>query len=91
MARRILVTAAAAGIGAAIARRAKAQGYDVLISDIDREGGERLAAEAGLTFIPCDLTSEDDIVSLVSRVGRVDLLVNNGGIAGTPSPSGCRR
>ena len=66
MARRVLVTAAAAGIGAAIARRAKAQGYDVFISDIDREGGERLAAEAGLTFIPCDLASEAETVPVLT-------------------------
>ena len=86
MARRILVAAAASGIGAAIALRAKAQGYDVVISDIDREQGERLAAGAGLTFVPCDLASEAEVVALIGQVGVVDLLVNNGGIAGPTAP-----
>jgi len=86
MARKALITAAAGGIGAAIARRAKNEDYDVFISDIDRTGGERLAAEAGLTFISCDLGSEAEIVALIARVGAVDLLVNNGGISGPTAP-----
>jgi NAD(P)-dependent dehydrogenase (short-subunit alcohol dehydrogenase family) len=86
MAKKALITAAAGGIGAAIARRAKNEGYEVFISDIDRTGGERLAAEARLTFIPCDLASEPEIVSLIGQVGVVDLLVNNGGIAGPTTP-----
>ena len=40
MAKKALITAAAGGIGAAIARRARQEGYEVTISDIDREGGE---------------------------------------------------
>ncbi len=35
MGKRALITAAAGGIGAAIARNAKTDGYDVTISDID--------------------------------------------------------
>ena len=86
MARRVLVTAAASGIGAAIALRAKVQGYEVFISDIDRDQGERLATEAGLTFVPCDLAREREIVALIGQVGAVDLLVNNGGISGPTAP-----
>ena len=80
------MTAAASGIGAAIALRAKAQGFDVVISDIDQVRGERLAAEAGLTFIHCDLADERAIVAMIGHVGAVDLLVNNGGIAGPTAP-----
>lgn len=81
-----LITAAASGIGAAIALKAKAEGFEVTISDIDRPGGERLAAEHGLAFVPCDLTVEAEIVALVRRVGAVGLLVNNGGISGPTAP-----
>src|SRR4051794_5693795 len=86
MAKKALITAAAGGIGAVIARRAKNEGYEVFISDIDRTGGERLAAEAGLTFIPCDLASEPEIVALIGQVGVVDLLGENGGLARPPGP-----
>jgi NAD(P)-dependent dehydrogenase (short-subunit alcohol dehydrogenase family) len=86
MAKKALITAAAGRIGATIARRARQEGYEVTISDIDREGGERLAVETGMTFIPCDLASEADILAMIEQVGVVDLLVNNGGIAGPTTP-----
>jgi NAD(P)-dependent dehydrogenase (short-subunit alcohol dehydrogenase family) len=82
MAKRVLITAAAGGIGAAIARKAKAEDYDVIISDIDAVAGEKLAREIGATFVPCNLAKEDEVVVLVAKTGAVDLLVNNGGIAG---------
>jgi NAD(P)-dependent dehydrogenase (short-subunit alcohol dehydrogenase family) len=86
MSKKALVTAAAAGIGAAIAKRAKAEGFQVVISDIDRARGEQLAAEAGLVFIPCNLAVESELLSLIRQVGVVNLLVNNGGIAGPTQP-----
>lgn len=86
MRKRALITAAAGGIGKAIALQARADGYDVVISDLDRPAGEALAAEHGLTFLACDLSREAEVVELIARVGRVDLLVNNGGIAGPTAP-----
>ena len=82
MKKRVLITAAAGGIGAAIARSAKTDGYDVVVSDIDTANGEKLASEIGATFIACNLANEDEVVALIARTGAVDLLVNNGGIAG---------
>ena len=82
MKKRVLITAAAGGIGAAIARSAKTDGYDVVISDIDTASGEKLASEIGATFIACNLANEDEVVALVAKTGAVDVLVNNGGIAG---------
>ena len=82
MAKRGLITAAAGGIGAAIARKAITEGYEVIISDIDTTAGEKLAAEIGATFIACNLAKEEEVVALIAKVGVVDLLVNNGGIAG---------
>ncbi|MCE0732434.1 SDR family oxidoreductase [Halomonas sp. G15] len=86
MLKRALITAGAGGIGAAIALKAKADGYDVTISDIDIETGEKLAAENGLTFIACDLGDEAQVVEMIEKVGRVDLLVNNAGISGPTTP-----
>ena len=72
MEKRVLITAAAGGIGAAIARSAKTDGYDVVISDIDTAGGEKLASEIGATFIACNLANEDEVVALVAKTGAVD-------------------
>lgn len=83
---KVLITAAAAGIGAATARKACAAGHDVIISDIDIASGRDLAGRIGATFMPADLASESDIKKLIAAAGAVDLLVNNGGISGPTAP-----
>jgi 3(or 17)beta-hydroxysteroid dehydrogenase len=57
-----LVTGGAKGIGRASARLLAAEGAQVLISDLDVEAGEALAAEIGPTakFIHHDASSESD-------------------------------
>jgi len=84
--KRMLITAAAGGIGAVTALAAKIQGYDVIISDIDATQGQQLATAHDFHFIACDLKSENDIVALIRAVGPVSLLVNNGGISGPTAP-----
>ena len=85
-----LVTAAAgAGIGAAIARRLAADGYDVVITDAhERRCGAfagELADEHGREFLsmPLDVTDFDAVGAVtdavVERRGRIDVLVNNAG------------
>jgi NAD(P)-dependent dehydrogenase (short-subunit alcohol dehydrogenase family) len=68
MTKKALITAAA-GIGAVVAVRAKATGYDVTICDIHLEKSERLAAQNGLRFVHCDLAKEENIISMVKEVG----------------------
>jgi len=90
-----LVTGAAQGIGRAVARRMVGEGYAVVLSDIDARHGERtverLGKELGLhaapeaIFVRADVSDEEDVQRLVENVrekfGRLDLLVNNAGIA----------
>src|SRR3546814_388587 len=71
-----LVTAAAAGIGAATARAFAEGGARVMLSDIDVDGGEALAEElrsAGrqADFIRADVTSEQEVSRLVTRTIEV--------------------
>ena len=81
-----LVTGGARGIGAASARLLAAEGAQVLISDLDVEAGQALAAEIGPTaaFIRHDVSNEDQwrqvIEHVRKRYGRLDILVNNAGI-----------
>ena len=84
-----LITGAGKGLGAAMARGMAAEGAPVVLSDIDTEGGEALAAElaaggAETMFIALDVTKEADwevaIPAIIDRFGGLDILVNNAGI-----------
>jgi len=82
----VIVTGAASGIGAAIARRLSADGASVCVSDRKQEACDHFAAELGTRAIgvAADVSKEEDIRRLVgttvSRLGRLDVLVSNAGI-----------
>lgn len=89
----VVVTAAAGtGIGSATARRALAEGADVMISDHhERRLGETRDELAALGLgrveaVVCDVTSTAQVDALISsttaRFGRLDVLVNNAGLGG---------
>lgn len=91
-----IVTGAAQGIGAAIARRYAAAGARVVIADIDGEKGQRNAArireEGGdAAFQYIDVSDEEQVDALfeatLQTYGRLDILVNNAGIAHRPEVS----
>ena len=76
--RTALVTGAASGIGAAIARRLVADGAAVLAVDRDKAGIVALAGELpGVEPVVCDLSDLDAVDELPAEV---DLLVDNAGI-----------
>jgi NAD(P)-dependent dehydrogenase (short-subunit alcohol dehydrogenase family) len=85
-----LITGAAQGIGAAIARRFAGEGALVFIADLEtqREAGktlvEKITAAGGRAgFIPLDVTHEESWIAalaLVEEQGGPDILVNNAGI-----------
>jgi 3(or 17)beta-hydroxysteroid dehydrogenase len=83
-----LVTGAAQGIGAAIARAFVAEGATVLLTDIRDADGEALAASLGAAahYARLDVREEEDwtrvLEQLRERFGRLDVLVNNAGITG---------
>ncbi len=82
----VIVTGAAQGTGAGIARGALAEGARVLVTDVQEEKGRALAASlgAGARFAHLDVASEADWVEAVraalAAFGRLDGLVNNAAI-----------
>jgi NAD(P)-dependent dehydrogenase (short-subunit alcohol dehydrogenase family) len=77
-----LVTGAARGIGAAIARAFAAEGARVLVTDIREDEGRALATAIGATFRRLDVAEEADWTALESAVPQIDVVVNNAGITG---------
>jgi NAD(P)-dependent dehydrogenase (short-subunit alcohol dehydrogenase family) len=79
-----LITGAAGGIGAEIARRFREEGASIFVCDVNREAGEKAAASMGATFLLLDVTSEESwkaaLFAVMEQTGRLDILVNNAGI-----------
>lgn len=77
-----LVTGAARGIGAAIARAFVTEGADVIVTDIDVEAGRATADGMGARFARLDVASEDDWAIIEAKFPSLEILVNNAGITG---------
>jgi NAD(P)-dependent dehydrogenase (short-subunit alcohol dehydrogenase family) len=79
-----LVTGAAQGIGAGIARAMAAEGAVVIAADINLAGVEQVASEIGATALALDVTSESAWHAAadhaVTTHGRLSILINNAGI-----------
>lgn len=82
---RVAITAAGSGIGLAVARAFTARGDDVSICDVDAAAVGAAAGEglAAATVDVADLAALDSwIDGVLDRLGGLDVLVNNAGIAG---------
>lgn len=90
-----LVTGGASGIGRGCVETLAREGATVVITDLQDAKGEALAAEVNKAggaaiYLHQDTTSEDEWIAIIGeidkRYGRLDVLVNNAGIAiGSPS------
>ncbi len=78
-----LVTGAASGIGAAVARRLAGLGARVVVADVQADKGAKLAAEIGGVFADVDVTDTDQILAAVETavgLGPLRAVVNSAGI-----------
>ncbi len=83
-----VVTGAASGIGRKTAHLFASEGAQVILTDINEQGGKDAAAEAGSNtlFLRHDVSSEDDwqrvISDTLAQFDKLDVLVNNAAITG---------
>jgi NAD(P)-dependent dehydrogenase (short-subunit alcohol dehydrogenase family) len=88
---RVLVTAGAGGIGAAIARAFHEAGSRVHVCDVDRSAIDRLTSKVpGITGSMADASFPADVDGVFDDVrgalGGLDVLISNAGIAGPIGP-----
>lgn len=92
-----VVTGAGSGIGREIAMAFAAEGANLVVADVDDEGGhsvvEEIRAAGGeATFAHVDVTNTDDVEAMVQTAvdtyGALDVAVNNAGIGGEQAPTG---
>jgi len=85
-----VVTGASKGIGRAIALRLAKEGANVVIADVDKDEGEKVAQmirEMGrdCLAVKCDVSNvqkvEDMVEKTMQKLGRIDILVNNAGVS----------
>lgn len=84
--RRVLITGAARGIGAALAERLHSRGAQVVLAGIEHEQLQAVAARCGDALaVACDVRSREEVeaavAAAVERLGGLDVVVANAGVA----------
>lgn len=86
-----IVTGGASGIGKSIGWRLLQEGVNLVIADVDADGGQALRAkmnssetDSSAIFVKADVTDRNNVEQLakgaVAEFGHIDILVNNAGI-----------
>lgn len=79
-----VLTGAAGGIGAALAREFAQRGANVMLSDIDGEDLQALSKEIGMPAVHCDVTKREDVAALgraaADAFGKIDIWTNIAGL-----------
>jgi NAD(P)-dependent dehydrogenase (short-subunit alcohol dehydrogenase family) len=80
-----IITGGASGLGEATARMLRSKGVKVGILDMQKERGEKIAAEIGAVFHQCDVTSDESVTTALAAIRKINgqerLLMNCAGIA----------
>ncbi|MGO4890755.1 SDR family oxidoreductase [Flavobacterium sp. W21_SRS_FM6] len=86
----VIITGGASGLGAALVKQYAKRGAKICIADLNEQRANVVIADnaaqaSDIFFQPCDITNDADIETLheavVSRWGKLDVLINNAGVA----------
>jgi NAD(P)-dependent dehydrogenase (short-subunit alcohol dehydrogenase family) len=87
----VIVTGAGGGIGEEYAKRCAQEGMQVVIAELNTEGGERVASEINAsggqaTFVQTDVADPNSAnacaLAAIETYGKIDYLINNAAIFG---------
>jgi NAD(P)-dependent dehydrogenase (short-subunit alcohol dehydrogenase family) len=90
-----VITGAAQGIGEATALRYAEEGADVVVADVEVEGGKDTVSQiedmgGNAVFVETDVSQTEDIQNMITtcleEFGGIDVLFNNAGIDGPIDP-----
>ncbi|TFD82762.1 SDR family oxidoreductase [Cryobacterium fucosi] len=85
-----LITGSSTGLGFEAARRLVELGHTVYLTARDAEKGRLAAASLGAHFVQLDVTDDASVTRAAAELerleGKLDVLVNNAGIAGRDTP-----
>jgi NAD(P)-dependent dehydrogenase (short-subunit alcohol dehydrogenase family) len=78
----VLVTGGARGLGAAICRELARDGASLVVADLNLSGAQTVAdsLQAKARAVKLDVTAESDVASVLDRIGRFDVLINNAAV-----------
>lgn len=84
--KKAVITGGGSGIGAAIAELFARQGAEVHIIDLTEAAGEytvqRILSQGGRAVCyGCDVSKQQQVMAVFEKIGQVNILVNNAGIA----------
>ena len=89
-----LITGAARGLGAQIARRFAEAGAQVIVNDLSLAAAQATAAEIGGLALACDVSDADAVAAMFAEAQQIaaplDILVNNAGISGMEGDNNAR-
>ena len=80
-----LITGAASGFGAEVARQLVRRGDRVILLDVNDADGQAVADELGATYLHCDVSSYQEVLATTAQAeqvhGGIDLFFLNAGIS----------
>jgi len=78
----VLVTGAARGLGAALCRELARDGASLVVADLNFSGAQSVAESlhGKARALKLDVTAEADVASVLERIGRIDVLINNAAV-----------
>jgi len=89
-----LITGAARGLGAQIARRMAEEGARVIVNDLSLNAARAAAGPLGGDGVACDVSDSGAVAAMFEEVARLtptlDILVNNAGISGIEGDNAAR-